>query len=291
MSRPYVITLLVTSGDPEGVRVVEKSNWTGRGLVFARSDLAIALEHGLNSPGVYVLLGDDPDERFESQIYVGQGEDVGKRLKQHQGDDGKEFWTDSVVFVSGNETLNRAHISFLESSLIRLAHESKRARIVNATAPAIPKMAPVDVAVAEGFLAEMMAIFPVLGVSAFEHVTPVSTGARRYYLKGPDAEGEGEVRSGGFMVMAGARARSDEVPSIGAASSRQRSRLVDEGKLVPAGGTLRLAADTLFSSPSTAAMVLLGRTANGRIEWKDHSGVTLKEQQIREADEADPSPS
>ena len=36
---PYVITILVTSGDPDGVRVVEKSNWTGRGVMFARADL------------------------------------------------------------------------------------------------------------------------------------------------------------------------------------------------------------------------------------------------------------
>ncbi len=143
---PYVITILVTSGEPDGLRVVEKSNWTGRGLVFARSDLAEAIEAGLSSPGVYVLLGDDPDEGFESQIYVGQGENVGKRLKQHQGDDGKEFWNETVVFVSGNESLNRAHISHLESSLIRLASEAKRARLVNGNQPAIPRMALTDVA-------------------------------------------------------------------------------------------------------------------------------------------------
>ena len=34
MSDPYVLTILVTSGDPEGVRVVEKSNWSGQGVVL-----------------------------------------------------------------------------------------------------------------------------------------------------------------------------------------------------------------------------------------------------------------
>ena len=42
---------------------------------------------------------------------------------------------------------------------------------------------------------------------------------------------------------------------------------------------LRLTQDYVFSSPSTAAMVLLGRTANGRVEWKRSDGTTLKEMQ------------
>jgi hypothetical protein len=38
-----------------------------------------------------------------------------------------------------------------------------------------------------------------------------------------------------------------------------------------------------FNSPSQAAMMLLARTANGHIEWKDAKGVTLKEHQERAA--------
>lgn len=39
----------------------------------------------------------------------------------------------------------------------------------------------------------------------------------------------------------------------------------------------RLTQDYTFNSPSTAAGVLLGRSANGRIEWKDVKGRSLKE--------------
>ncbi len=35
--------------------------------------------------------------------------------------------------------------------------------------------------------------------------------------------------------------------------------------------------DYVFSSPSTAAMVVLGRNANGLTEWKLKNGKTLKE--------------
>ena len=39
----------------------------------------------------------------------------------------------------------------------------------------------------------------------------------------------------------------------------------------------RLPADHLFSSPSMAADIVLGRSANGRTEWKTADGITLKE--------------
>jgi hypothetical protein len=35
----------------------------------------------------------------------------------------------------------------------------------------------------------------------------------------------------------------------------------------------------VFGSPSGAAIALLGRTANGRSEWKNAAGVTLKDLQ------------
>ena len=45
----------------------------------------------------------------------------------------------------------------------------------------------------------------------------------------------------------------------------------------------RFTQDYAFSSPSTAAAVVLGRSANGRIEWKDAHGRTLKWLQEQEA--------
>jgi len=57
--------------------------------------------------------------------------------------------------------------------------------------------------------------------------------------------------------------------------------LLGSNVLEDAGDTLRLTQDYTFNSSSTAAGVLLGRSANGRIDWKDARGRTLKE--IQEA--------
>lgn len=288
MSLPYVITILVTSGDPDGVRVVEKSNWSGLGVVFARTDLGTARSEGIGSPGVYVLLGADPDAAFEGIVYVGEGEDVGSRLASHQRDDAKEFWTSTVVFTSKDSALNKAHIRYLEARLIDLAQEARRVRLANSTRPTLPPMSAADRAEAEGFLDAMLAIFPVLGVSAFDKPLAGVVESRRYFLRGPDASGVGEDRSDGFLVLAGSTARVEETSSLSDPFRRLRARLVETGVMVLDNGVYRMTEDHLFNSPSTAAMTLLSRNANGRTEWKDAEGTTLKAHQTAAAEGAAP---
>jgi hypothetical protein len=58
------------------------------------------------------------------------------------------------------------------------------------------------------------------------------------------------------------------------------SRLISKSIVSKTDGALKLTQDYTFDSPSSAAGVLLGRTANGRIEWKDSTGKTLKDTQI-----------
>ena len=55
-----------------------------------------------------------------------------------------------------------------------------------------------------------------------------------------------------------------------------RGSLLASGVLVDAGLTYRLAIDYVFTSPSMAADVMLGRSSNGREMWHDKAGKTLK---------------
>jgi hypothetical protein len=53
--------------------------------------------------------------------------------------------------------------------------------------------------------------------------------------------------------------------------------------LVAEGAALRFTQDYVFSSPSTASDIVLGGSTNGRVQWKDAQGRTLKELQEAEA--------
>jgi hypothetical protein len=85
----------------------------------------------------------------------------------------------------------------------------------------------------------------------------------------------------GFIVEAGSTARVAEVPSMHSYMSAIRKKLIEDGLLVLDGKVYRLTHNFAFKAPSTAAGVLLARSASGRIEWHDEDGQTLK--QLQEA--------
>jgi hypothetical protein len=97
MRRPFTLHIFVADGDPDGLRLVERSNWIGKAIMFPR-----ALYHQVRSRcefqqiGVYLLLG--PRENGDGdKVYIGEGDPVRPRLEDHYAK--KDFWT-RAVFLS-----------------------------------------------------------------------------------------------------------------------------------------------------------------------------------------------
>ena len=284
-ARPFALSLFVPSGLPEGMRILEKLNWSGIGFVIPRSQLREFTERDESSrPGVYVLAGPAP-EGGTDLIYIGEADPLGRRLEQHQA---KDFWTLAYAFTSKDRYLNKAHALHLEARLIRLAQDAKRCRLDNTVQGRSITLAEMDLAGAEGYLEELLLCCPVLGLRVFEQALARPSASTRplFHLKGPDAQGQGFESPGGFTVQQGSTARRDFVESTPAAWVEAREQLVNQGVFLQTPSGLSLAQDYEFNSPSQAAMVLLARPANGRIEWKDAQGITLKELQERAAAEA-----
>lgn len=144
--RPTSIRIFLADGTPEGLRIVEKSNWTGRAVVANRSQLERALARSeMAQPGVYVLTGQTEDGA--AKLYVGEADALGDRIKQHVS--GKEFWTRVVAFTSTNEGLNKANVRYLEASLLALAKTANQWALDNGTFPAPPPLSEADRADAE----------------------------------------------------------------------------------------------------------------------------------------------
>lgn len=290
-ARPTSIRIFLADGVPDGLRLVEKSNWTGRAVVVSRSQLDRALARDeLRQPGVYILTG--PAEDGAARLYVGVADVLGDRLKQHVA--GKEFWTRAVAFTSTNEGLNQAHVRYLESRLLGLAKAANQWELDNGNQPAAPPLSEADRADAEWFLAEMLVIFPLLGIDAFESAAGQARsveggeddGFMTLYLRERGADACGREVADGFVVLQGSRARASEVESIHEYMRDLRQQLQERGVLAPEGGQLVFTQDFRFSSPSTAAGVLVGGSANGRLAWKDEAGRTLKALQAARTESA-----
>lgn len=77
-------------------------------------------------------------------------------------------------------------------------------------------------------------------------------------------------------MLKGSIGRKDNVKSyIDTTGHRMRLKLLESSVMHIEEDTVVFDKDHLFRSPSMAAQSLLGRTANGWVEWKDAHGKTL----------------
>jgi hypothetical protein len=232
--------------------------------------------------GVYFLMG-ELSEAGLPRTYIGQSGSVGKRLEQHHQN--KDFWNRAFVVISLTNSLTQTHALFLEWLAIAEATKAGRYGLENGNTgsqPYTPAPLQADCHEIHETSATLLA---TLGQPIFEPLTSAPTAkgiVELFYCKGSGADGVGEYTTEGFVVHKGSKGRAEIVPSIqGTSHERMRSQLITEGVLTEiagsAGSLLVFTRDHLFSSPSTAAMAVMGRSANGWVEWKTASGKTLDE--------------
>lgn len=282
---PFTLKIFVANGDPDGLRFVDRSNWNGRAVVFPRAVYRdVRIREEFQQAGVYLLLGPRADAEGEI-LYVGEGDPVGPRLNEHYAN--RDFWTRAVFFVGGPGQLNKAHVQFLESRLVARAKSAKRMLLDNGNIPAEPTLSEADRADMTVFLDNILGILPVLGIHAFEQ-SPVSLSqgqATLLHCQGKGVTATGYDTPQGFVVKANSFASADEAPSLKAYFpniSKLRAELRTNGVVVFDENRLRFTQDYTFNSPSQASSVVLGNSSNGRADWKDANGCTLKQLQESE---------
>ncbi len=279
-ARGFSVRVFLPDGDPDGVKVVEKSNWTGCGLVIPRSIFGEAKNRPeVARAGVYFLVGQSGDSPLP-RVYVGEGDPVRPRLEQHAK--AKDFWTHVVTFSSKDQNLNKAHVQHLEARLVALAKASKRCDLENGNIPQPPSLSESDTTEVEGFLDDVLLCLPILGYSYFESPPTVEAKGLELQLKVKGLVARGYETTQGFVVKKGSQATKAESDAIHAYLTEIRRELARQGVLREAGQVYEFTQDYTFGSPSTASGVLLGRTSNGRIEWKTADGRTLKS--VQDAD-------
>jgi hypothetical protein len=143
------------------------------------------------------------------------------------------------------------------------------------------------------FLAQLHIVLPVLGVNAIRVRPVVATTIRdqasaespTFTLREPNAgvDASAQQIDGEFTVLANSTGVAEWSRTGGAESTKksyaayraQHERLVDEGVIAVEDGVGRFTRDHVFSSPSTAGAIVVGRSCNGRKEWVSTEGQTF----------------
>jgi hypothetical protein len=284
------IKMFLMDADPEGRMICELSNWTGKAYRIPRGKVKdCANRPELKSTAVYILFGRPESPAGKSRAYIGEAENVYSRLVQHVSE--KEFWNEAVVFISKDENLNKAHIKYLESRLHELATKAARFQIENGNTPTKSSISESDQAEMEEFIEYVRMLINTMNFKVFEPLIKEELNddvkTEELVLKGArGAVGKGKRTTDGLVVFKGSELASSTVPSFPKGFNSLRADLLNGESVIKEEGRCILSEDVLFSSPSAAAAVIMGRSANGLLEWKSKSGKTLKDIEALEIEKA-----
>lgn len=238
-------------------------------FVVPRSNLSyLNTQEKLQKPAFYILLGED--EATKPQAYIGETENFRERVKDH--DNKKSFWQKALIFVSKDADMTKADVQYLEHKAIA---EAKKANTFvlsdNKQTPKAPNLPEYRQDSMDEFFEDAKFLASFIGCNIFEISQPKAT-ENLFYIKRRGCEAKGFYSSNGFTVQKGSVIAKTVVPSFG--WKDKRNEMLQE-YTVAEGEHLVLTSDKTFSSPSTAAMFVLGRPSNGWMDWKDNDGNTL----------------
>ena len=284
------IKLFLMDADPDGRMICELSNWTGKAYRIPRGKVKDCSDRDeLKSTAVYLLFGKAESSTAKPKVYIGEAENAYGRLVQHISE--KEFWNESVVFISKDENLNKAHIKYLESRLYEIAITANRHDVQNGNTPTKSSISEADQAEMEEFIEYLKMLINTMGFKVFEPIVKESTvnnlQLEELFIKAArGANAVGKRVSDGFVVFKDSEIAIDTVPSYPKGFNTLRDELIESGLITQSEDKMKFSSDYLFSSPSAGAAVVMGRNANGLMEWKDKTGKDLKSIEAHEIQKA-----
>lgn len=281
------LTVYMIDGTAYGPRLSEIGNWVGKAIYSPRASInKIMNRPEFDNPGIYCLKGEPTDKAFDERIYIGEAENIKSRLKQHLSDPNKDF-KELIFFVSKDELLTKTQIRYLESRLVQLALEAKTAQIDNGNSPSLPTLHEADISDMEYFLEQIKLILPLMGFKflisstvipkALEESEINSEMHETYFIKTKTFEATMTETDQGYIVAKGSEAKKTLSNSCTETYRNMRRKLLETKVMIENGDKLIFAEDAIFSSPSAASNMILGRNSNGFTEWVNNKGLTFKE--------------
>ena len=290
------IRIFLKDGTVTGIKFGEVVNQTIQSISCPRLRIAELNSYSESKrPGVYFLFGQD-EETNEPKAYIGEAENVYDRLQNHVAN--KDFWNEVIFFVSKDDNLTKSHVKYLESRLIQAALSIKRYKIENFNQSQLSSLPMADRDAMEEFLTYIKLLIGVLGHKLLEEfikterksIEPslildsnqdidnsMQTKALELYLSISGLKAKAIQTNEGIVVLKDSEAAKENMSSLGFAYREIRERLIQNLQLKLRNDKYIFQEDILFDSPSAAAASILGYATNGRKNWKDQNGKSLKE--------------
>ena len=273
------INLYLMDGEPNGRIKCGLLNWTGVAYKIPKTllDKCNDIKY-LKQSGVYFLFGTDSDEN--SVVYIGQAgvrknkEGLLYRIKEpHNSID---YWTESIMLTTTNDSFGPTEISYLENRFCNLAIAANRYKVKNANDPNPGNLTEEKESEMEEFIDYSKIVTGALGHKLF--VPYILTNSLTddneplLYFAKANCPARGKRTSEGFVVLKGSSISQQTVKSCPESAIRDRKKFAHK-----IGADYVLVEDILFNSPSAAAAFVGGASLSGKEFWKTSDGVLLKD--------------
>ena len=285
------INMFLMDGEVTGKIKCTLSNWTGVIYKTPRIQLGdLKSRDEMKQSGIYFLFGRDEDKQ-KDVTYIGQattrknGEGVLLRIQEHTRDTHADYFNDVIILTTQNNSFGPTEISYLENKFTQLAKEAGRYIVKNSNDPNPGNVTEEKESELDEIIENTLMIIGTLGYRVFVPMTKkvsqdlTDNHSTYLYLKRKTKksnkviEATCERTTEGFVVLEGSQVEIKDSPYLPASLKEMRQNLIDSR--VIQDGVLK--EKQLFSSPSYAAAFLLGMQTNGRTDWKNRDGRTLKE--------------
>lgn len=291
MPRGKNINLFLMDGDASGRIKCTLANWTGVAYKIPRTGIEKCKNReDLKWSGVYFLFGVS-DDTGENIAYIGQadirknGEGILYRLMEHKRNPDKDYWTEAVVFTTSNNSFGPTEISYLENKFCNLAIEANRYIVKNGNDPSPGHITEEKESELEEFVDYAKLIMGTLGHKIFVPLNKTAPVVEDTADTPPEemelfftrtikklnftVEASAKQTAEGFVVLKGSKiapsSGADDTISPGNRKKREECKVIDN----------ILQEDVLFTSPSSAAEFVTGKSCNGWVSWKTKDGKTL----------------
>lgn len=283
--------MFLMDGEVTGKIKCTLSNWTGVIYKIPRIQLGdLKSRDEMKQSGIYFLFGRDEDKQ-KDVTYIGQattrknGEGVLLRIQEHTRDTHADYFNDVIILTTQNNSFGPTEISYLENKFTQLAKEAGRYIVKNGNDPNPGNVTEEKESELDEIVENTLMIIGTLGYRVFVPMTKevsqdlTDNHSTYLYLKRKTKksnkviEATCERTTEGFVVLEGSQVEIKDSPYLSASLKEMRQNLI--ASRVIQDGVLK--EKQLFSSPSYAAAFLLGMQTNGRTDWKDQDGRTLKE--------------
>ena len=291
VKRSKNINMFLMDGEVTGKIKCTLSNWTGVIYKIPRIQLGdLKSRDEMKQSGIYFLFGRDEDKQ-KDVTYIGQattrknGEGVLLRIQEHTRDTHADYFNDVIILTTQNNSFGPTEISYLENKFTQLAKEAGRYIVKNGNDPNPGNVTEEKESELDEIVENTLMIIGTLGYRVFIPMTKkvsqdlTDNHSTYLYLKRKTKksnkviEATYERTTEGFVVLEGSQVEIKDSPYLPASLKEMRQNLI--ASRVIQDGVLK--EKQLFSSPSYAAAFLLGMQTNGRTDWKDQDGRTLKE--------------